>query len=413
MLSTTADSPRPDTAGTARRALPVLMIVIFLAGTALRLFAPPDFKPMGHDETLYTSYVDFFAKESIFNYPEVVQNYAATSHKRAELPPTRFLYIFLACCWRSLTGQASMDSLHAISCLFSILTMPLAAYFAYRLGGAWMGTGVLALVACSPMQIYFSRHALIDGFFAFWGLLSVCLLWENLRRPARPVWLAAYGAGIALMVLTKENAFFVFVAILGILAVNRWMKFGTVTRPLLLCTFGGAFAGAAGVALISGGFDHAIQACLRFVHEVSHLDYAMQTGDGPWYRYLCELLLLSPFVLLLAIGAVFGLARAPANRWFLFCFVAFSYAIMCNVRYGMNLRYTIIWDMPLRYLALWQLAAFCSRFGSRKNAMLAGLVTLLCIFDLCQYHLFFVVHEIYEPIPHAIFRAEKFFIPSP
>ena len=38
------------------------------------------------------------------------------------------------------------------------------------------------------------------------------------------------------MVATKENAFFVFVAILAILAANRFGRFGTVSRPLLVLT---------------------------------------------------------------------------------------------------------------------------------------------------------------------------------
>ena len=48
-------------------------------------------------------------------------------------------------------------------------------------------------------------------------------------------------------------------------------------------------------------------------------------------------------------GGVFRLGRENKAQIFLLCFVAFSYAVMCNVKYGMNLRYTNMWDMPLRY----------------------------------------------------------------
>lgn len=425
-----SDENSPRTAGDSHApawgaiALPAL---IFLAGAALRLFAPPPYTTGGHDEFLYRDFVLSLNVGTVFNYPVIVQDYNAKQAKagpdEARLPPTRFLYIFCGSWWdqtfyqppgdRSLIAQAdALKSLHAISCLFSILTLPLAALFAFRLGGMRFANGVLALVAFSPMQIYVSRHALIDGFFAFWALLSIWLLWECLQRPGRLLRLAAYAVSIALMVLTKENAFFVFVAIVGILIVNRWAKFGTVNPALVLFTFGGALLGAGSIVLLSGGLDHAIETYRILVSQASHLQYAIQTGDGPWYRYLCELLIMSPFILLLAVGAVFRLGRDNKAQIFLLCFVAFSYAVMCNVKYGMNLRYTNMWDMPLCFLAFWMLGLLCGRFGRWKTWTLAACVALLCLFDLRQYDLFFVQKPaIYEPVPAALMSKVKILVP--
>jgi 4-amino-4-deoxy-L-arabinose transferase-like glycosyltransferase len=73
--------------------------------------------------------------------------------------------------------------------------------------------GVLALLACAPTQLHTAQHGLIDGVFAFWALTCVWLLWENLHRPDDGRWQAAYAAVLALMVLTKENAAFVYFAL--------------------------------------------------------------------------------------------------------------------------------------------------------------------------------------------------------
>ena len=35
------------------------------------------------------------------------------------------------------------------------------------------------------------------------------------------------------------------------------------------------------------------------------LEYAILTGDGPWYRYLLDLMTVSPLVLILALGMAF------------------------------------------------------------------------------------------------------------
>ncbi|HWB58668.1 MAG TPA: phospholipid carrier-dependent glycosyltransferase [Chthoniobacteraceae bacterium] len=407
-----------------------LLLALLLAGVALRIFAPPPYATGGHDEFLYMRFVQELNVAGISYYPAIVQDYNANQLKAdpadpdvAKLPPTRFLYIFCASCWdqafyhptgdKDNTKESIADallSLHAISCLFSILTLPLAALFAFRLGGARFSVGVLALVACSPMQIYVSRHALIDGFFAFWALLTLWLLWECLRNPGRLLWLAAYAVSIALMVLTKENAFFVFVAVCGILIVNRWAKFGTVNPALLIATFGGAALGALGIVLLAGGVGHAVETYKILVTQASHLAYAIRTGDGPWYRYLLELLIMSPLILLLAIGGVFNLRGENKPQIFLVCFVAFSYLVMCNVKYGMNLRYTNMWDMPLRYLAFWQIGLLCAHFGRHKTLALVCAMACLCIFDLRQYHLFFVEYGIYEPVPRDLLHAVKLMV---
>src|SRR5438132_1213067 len=90
------------------------------------------------------------------------------------------------------------------------------------------------------------------------------------------------------------------------------------------------------------------------------LEYAILSGDGPWHRYLIDLLLVSPLVLILALGALFNLTREKKLEWFCVVFVAASYLIMCNIKYGMNLRYANMWDLPLRFLAFSQLVRISS-----------------------------------------------------
>jgi len=199
-----ASAPLEGSWHISTRAL-ALMLLITLAGTLLRLFGPPALKQSGYDEVLYVGYIEMIDKAS---FPQIVQVYIndQKTTNTTKLPPTRFLYIFLGYCWQNTFGQPTLESLHAISCLFSILMLPLAAVFAFRLGGERTAVGVLALTTFSPMQIYVSRHALIDGFFGFWAVLCLWLLWENLRNPGKLVWLAAYTIGLTLAVITKENS---------------------------------------------------------------------------------------------------------------------------------------------------------------------------------------------------------------
>lgn len=383
------------------------------AGIFLRVCHSAGFKGVGFDEALYDAYLRLLIAKGLWSYPDIADAYVAqqSALPSAILPPTRFLYIFCAYLWHLLFGTAARGSLFAISCLFSVLTLPVAALFARRLGGVRAGLGVLALMVCSPLQIHMSQHALIDGFFAFWALLALWALWENLQVPDSALWQGVYTGALALMVLTKENAFFVYVALLGVLAVNSKLGFGRATPRLLLLTVLGPLVGVVVLIFLAGGLGTLIEVYRLLVVKAGSLTYAIQTGDGSWYRYLVDLLLISPLVLLLAVGALCLTGRTEKAVWFLFGFIFFSYALMANVRYGMNLRYATIWDMPLRFLALAPLGRWTSfGFGGeprRAGWLFAAAVGLLCAFDLRQYWIFFVQHNLYELITEGLLRALK------
>ena len=52
-----------------------------------------------------------------------------------------------------------------------------------------------------------AQHALVDGFFTFWALLTLWMLWENLQAPRSWPWLAAYTLSLAFLVLTTAIGF--------------------------------------------------------------------------------------------------------------------------------------------------------------------------------------------------------------
>lgn len=423
----TAADPAPVVARPHRRGQRVALVAlaaILLAGCFLRVpfyvFTPahpalhwlapihpaPKFQEFGFDERLYRNYVSVLMLHGIGVYPAMVRHYVEeqTALPSAILPPTRFFYIAAAYAWSHVWGTGPFTSLSAISSLCSMLLLGLSALFAWRLGGPRMALGVAALMACAPTQLHMSQHALIDGVFAFWATLSLWLLWENLQRPNRWPWLAAFGGALAVMVLTKENAMFAYIGILFLLAANRWLRFGRLTLSLCLTTVLGPLLGVVILVALCGGLDTAIEVYRLLVSKASVLPYAIATGDGPWYRYLVDLMAMSPVILVLAIGGIFQLRTTGRAGLYLLIFVAASFLVMCNVRYGMNLRYTNMWDFPLRYLAvlcLWQL------FALRKSpALWLGLcVAALCAIEFRQYHIFFVRNDLYELVTRDLLYA--------
>ncbi len=73
--------------------------------------------------------------------------------------------------------------------------------------------------------------------------------------------------------------------------------------------FIGPLFGVATLVLLAGGITKLITAYELSVTHNYQLVYAITTGDGPWHRYLVDLLLVSPVVTLLAVAALFRLDR--------------------------------------------------------------------------------------------------------
>jgi len=420
--------PRPiaqTKAGTPLRVWLALAAILAL-GITLRCLPWHGFQWVGFDENLYKAYVEKVDAMGVGAYPEIAQEYVVRQRatEKAFLPPTRFLYIFCAATWRAaFYGDApatrvetledvdrnpTLRSLRGVSALFTCLTLLVAAVFARRLAGDRAMLAVTALLACAPTQLHMSQHGLIDGFFAFWALTALWLLWENLQAPHDSRWLAAYTGTLALMVLTKENAAFVTAALCVTIGVAHAAKWGRVTGKLLLCTVLGPAVGLAALVTLAGGPEVFVSTYQLLVSKAQTLRYAIATGDGPWYRYLVDLLLASPLILLLAVGAVLNLRRENRALLYLTAFIAASYLFMCNVKYGMNLRYTNMWDMPLRLLAVTQLGWFAARFPKRENVLFGALIAGLAVFDLHQYQVLFVNFDRdYEMITSNLLQAVK------
>ncbi len=427
-----------------------LSLFILVIGLALRILPSAGFTGTGFDEVLYRRYVILLDGGSqvvkvatqdmrsstpyeiklegrgLELYPDLVDFFRVSQkapEAMCELPPTRFFYIYAAWLWkRAEFGDAppvapqspefvlrdpALVSLHRVACLFSCLGLIVGGIATWRMLGVKALPATLALLAFSPLMIHLGQHALIDGVFTFWAVLSLWLLWENLQRPNHGGLLLALAASLALMVMTKENSFFVYLALLGLVATNRWAKFGQVSPKLLAVLLLGPAVGVAMLVSLSGGVTAFVEIYQLLVSKAQSLTYAIKTGDGPWYRYLVDLLLISPLVLILAIGGVFTQVRGNRAFVFLVAFVGFSYLIMCNVRYGMNLRYASIWDLPLRALAAAQVAVIASRFGSRQVLVASILIAGLCAYDLRQYQTYFMQGALYELVTGGLMHAVK------
>lgn len=390
-----------------RRALVTALCLVLLFGAFLRIYPTTTIRALGIDEKSYAFGLKALTEGGLTAYPSMMRDYVRVQPTLsfAVIPPTRITFMAGAFLWNKLFGTGLLQSLRDIACLASILGLVVAATFLWRAVGLASALGAVALLACAPMQIQLAQRIYIDGVFAFTAVLSLWLLWENLRAPNSTFWLVSYIISLIVMIMTKENAAFVFVGILCILSLNRWLKMGTVTSKLVLATAAGALIGVIGLIVAAGGITTLVQVFQANLTKAYSTGYVIRTGDGPWFRYLLDLIAMSPLAAILALGALARWHFPELVSRFLAVFLIASYALMANLRYGMSLRYTAMWDLPIRWLAFTQILAIALALPARYRSLFASLaVALVCAIDLHQYFFFFAQNGTYDPTSESILR---------
>ncbi len=386
----------------------IAILVVFALGLFLRVHPFETIKGPGFDETVYTAYVVYLVEHGIWSYPTMVREYVETlkTSSIVFLPPTRALFLITAALWQQAFSVPAIEAVRAVSCVSSILTLALSGFVAGRLGGWRAAFGVLALMAFAPTQISIAHRAFIDGFFGLLTLLAIWSLWESLQQP-KSRWCWMFGLSLGLLVLTKENAAFVYTGMLVLIGASHWLKFGQVSLSLLIATVVGPLAGVGILAVCAGSVSVLVSVYWQNVTMNYVLPYALSNQDGPWFRYLSDLILVSPAVMLLAIGGAFIRTQRGGFSLFLILFIVVTYVFMGNIRYGINLRFANMWDFPLRWLAMVPILIWTEKFVSDKAryAFYFGTVITLCLFELFNYLDIFVHRQVYDPISINLMKA--------
>jgi 4-amino-4-deoxy-L-arabinose transferase-like glycosyltransferase len=389
-----------------------LLITVLGAGIFLRAWPSTGFGQTGYDEGVYARYVKTALKEGgVSSYPELVIAYVQWQKERpdAVVPPTRLTFLVPAVILAEVFNLKPLTALHGVALASSILLLLATAVIGYRLGDTRRMLVLTALMAVAPLQIHLAQRSLVDGCFAFWAVLCAWFLWESLQAPARGGWLLAYGASLFALVLTKENAAFVFLALLTVSVVFALFKLGRLNWPLIATTVIAPGIALLFLTMLVGGIGEWISFYRAFAQKSATLSYAVRFQDGPWYRYLVDFTLLSPCVVALAFGALFQVKAKSKPDFFWSLFLGASFIAMSSVPYGMSLRFAAYWDLPLRWLAGSEVLLLAGRYPRAKPWLVVlVLVLVLAAIDLFQYWRFFVHGAIYDPVSFQLIRAAKF-----
>ncbi|MGI8431720.1 MAG: hypothetical protein ACR2MW_05440 [Chthoniobacterales bacterium] len=384
------------------------LCLLLALGAVLRIFPSSGFHRVGYDEHAYAVFVQQIEKAGLWNYDAVVQVYLERQEKLpdAQVPATRVGFLAPAALAADVFYLDPLRALRLVSTLASLGLLLATAAIGYRSGGSTRMLVVTALMAVAPLQIALAQRAMIDGYSACWAILTAWFFWESLRAPGQRGWPVAYGVSLFVLVLTKENAAFVFLALLAtattlLLFSRQRPSLGLIVVSVLAPLFAVLF-----LAALVGGISEWIAFYRMFVAKSSGLPYAIQVQDGAWYRYLIDFAVLSPLVVALAFGRIFQLERTARIDLFWALLLGFSFVVMSSVSYGMSLRFAAYWDVPLRWLAASQLILLTQRVFPRRAAFSLVLAVVLCAsVDLSQYSRLFMRGKIYDPVSVQLLHA--------
>jgi hypothetical protein len=386
------------------------MVAAALASIYLRVSPRyAGFPGPGHDEYLYMTYLDVLTTRGVTGYPHLIDQFLSTPANYAEkiVPPTRSLFLVMSWGWERIRGNDLFSAMKEVSAAASILMLAGVAVFAWRLGGPWASLAMLAMMGAAPLQIFNAHRALVDGFMSLWALLVLWLFWECLQRPDDGRLLSAYASSIVLMLLAKESGALVVLAMVGLLALNRWVRWGSPTARLWAVTLLAPLAAAAILIVMCGGVTPLVRMAIYDL-KAPLSPYTRTHADGPWYGYVLALLILSPALTMATVAGMFGAGLRKRSGRAMIVFTLLTLIPMACLPYQIVVRLATIWDFPMRWLAWLQILWIAELVPARSRPALVGCaVAALCWLDYRQFMIFFIGAQVYEPVSDQLLWVIK------
>ena len=404
-----------------RRGWVIVVLVVACAATLVNSTLNAVIYQPKADEGYYLRDAIRIAEDGPRAFPALCRDYLDHAQTRQYFPhPLRLTTLLLDAAAVRLSGP-SFTSLQQLSLLaFLALLIFMLCGLNRTLDERTALWGTLLLVV-SPLHLAMARRALADSLVAtlLVACLGLCIRAVTTEKGNTRQW---WFVAVAYMVtfLAKEGAVVLIpmsVFFIGWHAVRHrrrlplWPLCAVSLVPLI---------GALGlVSLAAGGFAIAWQVLSVSLASAATNPYLLQYGNGPWFRYLVDYLLLSPCTTLLYVlwlGYLIGARIHPAlksgvndERLWAWALVPVLF-IACSAPFTKNVRYALVLEVPMRLGAAWLLQQLGGAHASARWATIriAILVAVLAWIDLHAFSRVFVVGDVYDPVSLLLLAVRRF-----
>ena len=374
----------------------LLLAPLLVIAAMLVLARPVTSWRTGADEAFYLHYAIRIADGGPRALPVLFRDYLAdpTSSRLYPSPARLTAIAYDALAVR--LGGPRFESLAYASLVAFLGTVVLAFAIPRRAlgdGGAFV---CALLVATSPLGLGMARRALTDTLNAFLLIACLGLVFHGLAARRGTRWWIATSIACALGFLGRELSVVlapIALVAIGIDAVRRRER--PALLPIASVTVLPAVLAMAALSLAAGGAGPAWQALSAVVTQPGSNEYALKFGGGPWYRYLVDNLVLSPWTTLLYVMWLgHALARRPDDEELLAWTLVPVVFVACVVPFAKFVRWALFLDVPMR---MGVAALLLAHAGSRPRLVIGVATLLLVAAQLAAFHRLFVVADVYDP----------------
>ena len=360
------------------------------------------------DEGYYLHYAKYISDNGIAHLPELFKFYLGDKANWAYPNPFRIGFIIISALFVKVFGN-SFFSLSLLS-IFSFFAFLLTNFhFIKKYFNERIALLTVALLAFSPLNMAMARRALMDSTSNLFICLAVWLFLDSLKEYRflkTLLFVLVYSAAI----LIRENSMLLSIFFLAyiffrsnVLKANKARTIDMLSSTLIPFLAVGII-----YILAAGGVSQVITTAKIILSSPKTNLYAINFGSGPWFRYLIDFMLLSPWVLLLFIGFIFYYSMKDKEQeevnYLLFFFLS---SIIIFSFFTKNIRYLIFLDMPMRLFAILMLNELIKRiFRDRSASILIILVMAIVCFDYANFYVLFIHQGIYDPVSYWLLQAQ-------
>jgi 4-amino-4-deoxy-L-arabinose transferase-like glycosyltransferase len=391
---------------------------VILAVAALLLSHLPDAADYrgGADEGAYYRQGKVLAEHGIADgYARLAHDYITIPEQQTAPDPLRVGMILAAAL--AVKVDDSYRSLSVLSVLAFLALLAGVWRFAARQWSKPQALFFLIVLASSPLALGMARRALMDSIsftaMAFSLLAFLYLMQERGRRA-----LAAFIIAMATAILIKHTSVLLLPFYAAVLVYRElrgeyrlgWRRLMLVVGlPPLLTVL---------VWLLLYGWNDLIAIATLVARQADTSAPYIEFSRGPWYGYLVDFLVLSPWTFLLAALGVGYFARASGDRRMPLLLGFAAWLLIVFSMLPKSARYLLLFDFVLRFFAaamILALPGLAAKWFPRLKQMRPGAImlrylpafalALVALTDVAAFEHYFVRVGIYDPVTYNLLRA--------
>jgi len=385
----------------------LFLVLLFVSFTLIQMsLKDVDFVILA-DEGFYLKYGTYIGEHGFSGFKKLFELY--TQDQDNLYPnPLRIGFILLSVFWLKAFGYSFLGLAHLS--LFSFLVfLCVSFYFASKYFDKDTALCYAVLLAFSPLALGLARRALLESTVQLFVAICFWLFW-SLIQSRSSLKTAVFILVFSLAILMKETVFLLSPIFVVFLLMYKFLFKREVRLMDFLSVSIFPFLIVGMVYLSVGGLTHTLQTIRIILHSPKTNPHAIAFGQGPWFRYIIDFMLLSPWVVLCSIGFIFSYflsERRHDLEVFAIVFAVLSYFLF-NF-FTKNVRYVMMLDIPMRLFTVLLLKEIISRSVPRHATLVLTLLILgLALLDYMNFYTLFLEQGIYDPISHALLKSKRF-----